>query len=161
MSVTERVTAIVACAVLLVIAVSIPGHERASAQASHGSVYALYPRSDATLEGRPVMLSAIRGGEIVNQQETTLWSDNNRLSSLTPGVYDLRAEGQGMVTEVKRGVHVFANQELRVNFVMRPGTGVRTVEYAAAGLSREEVAARLAKLDAAVAELQKAAPPRP
>lgn len=159
MSVTERVAAIVVCAGLLVMAGSIPGHGRASAQVRPGSVYAQFPSGDATLQGRPVMLSAIRGGEVVNQQERTLWSDNNGLTSLTPGVYDLRAEGQGMVTEVKRGVHVFAGQELRVSFVMRPGTGVRTVEYAAGGLSREEVAARLGKLEAAVAQLQKAAAP--
>jgi hypothetical protein len=38
---------------------------------------------------------------------------------------------------------------------MRAGTGVRTVEYAIGGLSREEIAARLAKLEAAMAELQK------
>jgi hypothetical protein len=103
------------------------------------------------------MVSAIRGGEVVKQQETVL-PGSQELSDLPPGLYDVRVEGQGAVTDVKRGVHVFAGQELDVSFVMHAGTGARTVEYAAAGLSREEVAARLAKLEAAVAELQKAAP---
>jgi hypothetical protein len=38
---------------------------------------------------------------------------------------------------------------------MRAGAGVRTVKYAIGGLSPEEIAARLAKLEAAMAELQK------
>jgi hypothetical protein len=160
MSVTERITAIVVCAGLLVIAGIAPGRGHASAQVRPGTIYARFPSADAALQGRPIMVSAIRGGEVVKQQETVLPS-SQELSDLPPGLYDVRAEGQGAVTEVKRGVHVFAGQELDVNFVMRSGTGVRTVEYAAAGLSREEVAARLAKLEAAVAALQKAAAPRP
>ena len=35
------------------------------------------------------------------------------------------------------------------------GTGVKIIEYAAGGLSREEIAARLAKLEAAIADLPK------
>jgi hypothetical protein len=157
MSVTERVTAIVACVGLLVTAGSAPGRGRAWAQVKPGNIYARFPSPDAALQGHPVMVSAIRGGEIVQQQETVL--DNTQaFYALPPGLYDVRAEGQGAVTEVKRGVHVFAGQDLNLNFVMHAGTGVRTVEYAAGGLSREEVAARLAKLEAAVAALQKAAP---
>ena len=160
MSVTERVTAIVACAGLLVTAGIAPGHGRAVAQVKPGSAYILFPTPDPALQGHPIMLTAIRAGEVVQQQETVL-PNGKRLSDLPPGVYDLRAEGQGAVTEVKRGVHVFAGQEVTANFVMRAGTGARTVEYAAGGLSREEVAARLSKLEAAVAALQKAAAPRP
>jgi hypothetical protein len=160
MSVTERVTAIVACAGLLVTAGMAPGQGRAVARVTPGSANFLFPTPDPALQGHPIMLTAIRGGAVVQQQETVLPS-SRRLDELPPGVYDLRAEGQGAVTEVKRGVHVFAGQEVTVNFIMRAGTGARTVEYAAGGLSREEVAARLTKLEAAVTALQKAAAPKP
>lgn len=92
---------------------------------------------------------------------TPVLDNTQGLYELPPGLYDVRAEGQGAVTEVKRGVHVFAGQDLNVNFVMHAGTGLRTVEYATGGLSREEVAARLAKLEAAVAKYRAAPPGRP
>ena len=38
---------------------------------------------------------------------------------------------------------------------MRAGQGVKIVEYATGGLSREEMAARLQRLEAAIAELMK------
>jgi len=52
-------------------------------------------------------------------------------------------------------VHVFAGKDGSLMFVMRSGKGAHMVEYATGGLSREEVAARLAKLESAVAQLQK------
>jgi hypothetical protein len=80
--------------------------------------------------------------------------------SIRPGVYDVRVEGEGLVTEVKRGVHAFAGQKTEVTFQVRSGQGVRIVEYATGALPREEIAARLAKLEAQVAELSKPRPQR-
>ena len=106
------------------------------------------------LKQRPVMVSVIKDGEVLKQTETGL--NSNVHFNLPAGMYDLRFEGDGMQTLVKRGVHVNDGEKTEiVGGPMRAGTGVRTVEYAVAGLSREEVAARLAKLEAAVAELQK------
>ena len=124
-----------------------------------GSVNNHFFGSDKTLQGRPVMISVIRAGQVVEQQETGLPTDR-RINQVPPGVYDVRAEGDGMVTEDKRSVHVFGNRELDLIFVMHAGKGVHIVEYAIGGLSREEVAARLEKLETAVAQLQKALPPK-
>lgn len=124
-----------------------------------GSINNHFGGSDRALQGRPVMISVIRAGQVVEQQETGLPADR-RISQIPPGAYDVRAESDGMVSEVKRGVHVFANRELDLIFVMHAGKGVHIVEYATGGLSREEVAARLEKLEADVAQLQKALPPK-
>lgn len=105
------------------------------------------------------MASAIRNGSIVRQYEVVLQPGIARLTldDLAEGTYDVRIEGDGMVTEEKHGVHIFAGKDGSLSFVMRSGKGVHIVEYATGGLSREEVAARLAKLESAVAQLQKAA----
>jgi hypothetical protein len=102
------------------------------------------------------MVSAIRDGNIIEQEEVPL-SEGRELGSdnMRPGVYDVRVEGEGIVTEIKRGIHVFNGQRTEIVFDVRPGKGVHIVEYATGGLSREEVAARLAKLEAEVAELSK------
>ncbi len=51
------------------------------------------------------------------------------------------------MTEVKRGVRVFEGRQASVEFVIRPGKGVRIVEYSTGGLAREEVATRLDRLE--------------
>jgi hypothetical protein len=62
-----------------------------------------------------------------------------------------------MQTLVKRGIHVKEGERTDIiGGPMRVGAGVKIIEYAAGGLSREEIAARLAKLEAGLAELQKA-----
>ena len=50
----------------------------------------------------------------------------------------------------------FAGRDGSLIAVVRPGQGAHVVEYATGGLAREEVAARIAKLEAAVANLQMA-----
>ena len=106
-----------------------------------------------------VMISVLTDGAVVKQHEVEV-SGLPPNFTLPVGVYDVRVEGDGMVTVVKRGVHVMAKDSTRVIAPMRPGQGVRIVEYATGGLAREEVAARLAKLEAAVAQMQKAQQPR-
>ncbi len=108
--------------------------------------------------GRPVMVSAVQDGRIVTQYEVNLSKAPNKahvtLDRLAPGTADVRVEGDGLVTEVKRGVQVFAGRDGLLQFVVQPGEGVHTVEYAIGGLAREEVAARLMKLEAAVSGLE-------
>jgi hypothetical protein len=124
-----------------------------------GSINTHYALVNQSINQRPVMVSAIRDGKIEEQQETSLPYDR-RLASLAPGVYDVRVEGDGVVTEVKRGINVFSDREINLNFLMRAGTGVHVVEFATGGLTREEVAARLQKLEAEVAQLQKSRKPK-
>ena len=118
--------------------------------------------TDRALNGRPIMISAIRDGNVVNQHEVQFGVvagetvSSTRLDLLPAGVCDVRVEGEGIVTEVKRGVHVYPGRDGSLRFVVRPGAGVHIVEYATGGLSREEIAARIEKLEAAVTQLQKA-----
>ena len=101
-----------------------------------------------------VMVSVIRDGEVVKQQEVRFNSSPG--FSVPAGLYDVRLEGEGMQTLIKRGIHV--NESGRTDIIggpMRAGTGVKIIEFATGGLSREEIAARLAKLETAVADLQK------
>jgi len=112
--------------------------------------------TDASSKGLKgvVMISVLRDGTVVKQSEVGV-SGLPPNFTLPVGVYDVRVEGDGMVTMNKRGVHVTADDSTKVIVPMRLGQGVRVVEYATGGLAREEVASRLAKLEAAVAQLQK------
>ena len=74
------------------------------------------------------------------------------------GQYDVRVEGEGFVTETKRGVQLASRQNLTLQFVLRPGEGAHVVEFAEGGLAREEVAARIVALEAELAKLRGATP---
>lgn len=105
-----------------------------------------------------VMISAIIDGEIVSQTEhlkkPMTWGVS--LKDLAPGLYDIRVEGDGVVTEVKRGIHVFGDTSTKVQVVLQPGEGIHVVEYATGGLAREEVAVRLRALERGLSELKEA-----
>ncbi len=101
-----------------------------------------------------VMVSVIKNGEIVRQSENNIASVPLRWG-IPVGAYDLRVEGQGMLTLVKRGIQITTGGNNVIRAPMRPGQGARVIEYATGGLSREEIAARLAKLETALAQLQK------
>ena len=105
----------------------------------------------------PVMVAAMRDGAVVYQDEISLPNDARLAGDvMRPGFYDVRVEGEGIVTEVKRGVRLFPGREQSLYFVIRPGAGLHTVEYTAGAEPREEIAVRLSRLEAAVAELRKA-----
>src|SRR6266852_5740325 len=74
---------------------------RAATPEQPGAMYCRFSVSEANkvLQGRPAMVSAIRDGQVVEQQETQFNGDR-QISPLQPGLYDVRAEGDGMVTEV-------------------------------------------------------------
>jgi hypothetical protein len=128
-----------------------------NAVAQEGSLYVRAKHKEGADE-LPVMINAIRDGEVIRQEEVVLWSTNDQLVLFrTPaGLYDVRVEGEGVITEVKQGIHVFPKGEgdTSLHFIMRPGQGVHIVEYATGGLSREEIATRLARLEAVVSQLQ-------
>jgi len=114
-------------------------------------------RSSSSLAGtrnHAVMVSLIQNDGVVTQSEVVIPSGHR--FDVAPGVYDVRAEGDGVVTQVKKGVHVMAGTTLNLEFIMRPGSGAEVTRYAAAVLSREEIEARLRKLEGQVADLQKA-----
>lgn len=126
------------------------------------TIYASILVSDNALAGRPVMVSCIRDGAIAFQEETITTESPNQVSvgcqDMTVGTYDIRVEGDGIVTEMKRGVTLASSKNMTLKFVIRPGQGAHVVEYAAGGLAREEVAERIAALEAEVQRLKGTAP---
>ncbi len=132
--------------------------EPAMAQGDEPNLYvatSVVQASYNALSETPIMISVIMNGEMVKQTEAQV--NSNTRFTLPAGIYDIRLEGDGMQTLVKRGIQVKAGERSdAIGGPMRVGVGVKTIEYATGGLSREEVAARLAKLETAVAELQKA-----
>ena len=121
-------------------------------------IYAVIQVSDNALDDHPVMVSFIQDGKILFQSEEFLTRSPNTVSVRSQespaGMYDVRVEGDGIVTEVKRGIQHNAGGDTTLKFMVRPGEGVHTVEYAEGGLAREEVAARIAALEAEVAKLR-------
>ncbi|MGH7572559.1 MAG: hypothetical protein ACREMK_12060 [Gemmatimonadota bacterium] len=127
------------------------------------TIYASILVSDNALAGRPVMVSCIRDGAIAFQEETITTQSPSEVSvgcqDMTVGSYDIRVEGDGIITEMKRGVTLASSKNMTLKFVVRPGQGAHVVEYAAGGLAREEVAERLAALEAEVAALKEGTSP--
>ena len=124
---------------------------------AQNSRFALTMKSSPNLKDHPVMMSVLANGAVVNHKEIFLKDLENwaTVDDLPPGTYDVRIEGEGVVTEVKRGVQLFPGKQSDLAFLLRPGAGIHIIEYAIGGLAREEIAARLQRLDAAVADLQK------
>ncbi|HKY61014.1 MAG TPA: hypothetical protein VJP59_08380 [Gemmatimonadota bacterium] len=151
-------SALFALGVLVSGLAAVPAHGQDKA-----TIYASVLVSDNALAGRPVMVSFIRDGAIFFQEETITTESPNVVSvgsqDSPAGVYDVRVEGDGIVTEMKRGVTLAGPKNMTLNFVVRPGQGVHVVEYATGGLAREEVAQKIAALEAAVAELKGGAAP--
>lgn len=126
------------------------------------TIYAVLQVSDNQLAGMPAMATFLTDGKIVFQGETVLAESPNTVSvgaqSQPLGQYDVRVEGEGFVTETKRGVQLASRQNLTLQFVLRPGEGAHVVEFSEGGLAREEVAARITALEAEVARLKGGTP---
>jgi len=108
---------------------------------------------DAAIAKKPVMISIVRDGKIVDQNEIALGDIKTNIY-VEPGVYEVRLEGEGMKTLVKRGIRVFNGKSTDVLAPMSAGKGARVIEYAEGGMAREEVASRLLKLESSVAALK-------
>ena len=96
-------------------------------------------------------------GSIKGQKEGVCCSMNLAVLerfSIAPGIYDVRFEGDGFTTLVKRGIAVVAGTSTDINSQMVKGQGVHVVEYATA-ISGSDFMARLIRLEKAIAELTK------
>lgn len=132
---------------------------RLSAATDTGRLVVVVKVSDNVLADRPARASVVTAeGVLAEYAEQLLVRAPNTqsfmLDRLPAGVYDVRVEAEGTVTEVKRGVPVFAGRDETVVIVSKPGEGLHIVEYAVGCITREEVAARLAKLEADVSRLR-------
>lgn len=151
----QRLGAVVAVVGLALVA----GLPATASGSPAGRLFVVVKVADNGSAGMPVRASVVTPeGELVDYAEQFLERAPNvrslTLEGLAAGVYDVRVEAEGVVTEVKKGVPVFAGRDESVHIVVRPGQGVHIVEYAVAGLSREEVAARLASLEAETGRLR-------
>jgi hypothetical protein len=140
----------------------LAGSPRVARAQDTATIYAVLHASDDQLVGMPAMATFMRDGATVFQGETVLTRSPNTVSvgaqSQPFGQYDVRVEGEGFVTEVKRGVQLASSQNLTLQFILRPGQGAHVVEFAEGGLPREEVAQRLSALESALEELRGANP---
>src|SRR5947207_1355760 len=118
------------------------------------TVYTSPADEDPKLKGRPVMVSFIARGAVVQQGEIELGS-LKIFEKLPAGPYEVRAEGDGLVSLVKRGVAVTDRGDTDLRFPMRAGKGVRVIEYGVRKAPWEELDARLKRLERAVEELKK------
>jgi hypothetical protein len=146
-----------ACALGFGTAFSAP--TTAVAQEGHFSV-SIGSLAGATPKSGTAMISILRGGEIVAQDEIVLGNSSSsgwNSPALPVGIYDVRVAGEGLVTEVKHGIRNFDGQFTNVPFLTRPGSGIHVVEYATGGLAREEVAARLSALEVGLTKIQQPA----
>ena len=154
----SRDVALFAVALTLGVVLARQDPTPASAQQQPVGRIRVFTRAMEGADGRtPVMVSLIKDGKVIRQQEIGL-GHYVAFEGLPAGAYDLRLEGDGLKTLVKHGIQALENQETNSECPMVPGTGVRIVEYAEGGMPREEVAARIYKLEAAVAEIQKKLP---
>jgi hypothetical protein len=129
----------------------------ATSAAQTGSLNVHFARVTTAPARVPALVSVLRDGRIVRQQEVVLeqgsaiWCCIRQLES---GSYDVRVEGEGLVTQAKRGFLVIDGQDVSVTFIVRPGRGMHVVEYSEGGLAREEVAVRLSALEAGLARVE-------
>jgi hypothetical protein len=105
-------------------------------------------------QAKRVMVSCIRAGNVFDANETDgYWHACRFEGGLPPGTYEVRVEGEGVVTEMKRGILVTSGNRMHVTFDMKAGKGVHIVEYATGPLPREEITSRLSAVEAALAKL--------
>jgi hypothetical protein len=118
--------------------------------------------ADKTEVGRIIMVSLVADGNVIQQGEVSIYASvtdgmaARGFTNVPVGTYDVRLEGEGFVTEIKRGIRVFPDQATQALFTPRRGAGIHIVEYATGSLPREEIAQRLAKIEASLAEVLRA-----
>src|SRR2546423_68981 len=147
-----------ACGLALVCSAVLLKPGPASAQRGTVNLHVRTSVADDSFEAlkqHPVMISVVKDGQVVKQSEAAFNSSTG--FSLPAGLYDVRLEGDGMQTLVKRGVHVNEGEATDlIGGPMHAGAGGEVGGYPARGVSRAEGAARLAQLEAEGAEFQNA-----
>ena len=126
------------------------------APAQNGN-FEIFITSETPVRRGPALISVLHDGAVVSQTELLLGTGPSITwgsVGLPPALYDVRIEGEGLITESKRGMRILPNQEMKLSFEVRPGKGLHIIEYATGGLSREEVALRLTAVEASVSALK-------
>jgi hypothetical protein len=139
---------------LLLLGWAVAARPAAAQESATGHLLVQCDTADEALRRRPVMVSIIQDGKLVKQYEGKL-NFSHRFDDLAVGPYDLRGEGDGLTTLIKRGIVVTSKETTTAQCPMAAGQGAHIVEYATAGLSREETATLLKALTQTVDESKK------
>jgi hypothetical protein len=117
----------------------------------------LHPQEGLSAQASYMISILGRDGAVIKQSEGI----NAALvgfGNIKVGTYDVRVEGEGVTTVLKRGIAVLPDETTALHAQLLTGQGVHVVEYAGA-ISGEDLLARLTnlltKLDKAAAELTK------
>lgn len=108
---------------------------------------------------RPVLVSLVAEGEVVRQKEVEIEKFAGTVfvwDKVPAGVYDVKFEGVGIETVVKKGFIVNADTCVHVVADLKAGTGTRVIEYNETERELKAVKARLEKIEAELAKLRKA-----
>jgi hypothetical protein len=128
----QRMTIIAACLLLLALITMFAVREPSAAivQEISGNLQ-VDPQPDSSeksISTRIVMVSVLRDGRVVKQKEVGM--SNLPLNFTLPvGVYDVRVEGDGLTTLLKKGIHVTAGDSTNVLPAMKSGPGVCECRY--------------------------------
>ena len=90
------------------------------------------------LKGKVMTMTLFLDGKPVRQTDDT-WNNEygyEAFWSVPPGIYDLRVEGEGAQTIVKRGILVVEDEKNEVKVAGEPGSGCKVVTYGTAELGR-------------------------
>ncbi len=83
------------------------------------------------LADRPVLVSITVNGKLFAQRELQVQSSNTvyDFDGVPPGTCDIKFEGEGMQTVIKRGLQILPDTTNRVIADLRIGRGVKVIEY--------------------------------
>ncbi|MCI0457621.1 MAG: carboxypeptidase-like regulatory domain-containing protein [Gemmataceae bacterium] len=121
-----------------------------------------FNKRQLALVGRPILVSLISDGKLVSQREVAItrpsggyWVQVHSFRQIPTGRYDVKFEGEGVETVVRKGLQVLADKTVTVYGDLKAGKGTRVIEYGKEGDPLADIRARLKKLEAAVEALQK------
>jgi hypothetical protein len=116
-----------------------------------------FNKKQKALLKRPVLVSLLQGGKVVRQKEFAVEADSLGLdgwSDVPTGSYDVRFQGEGIQTVLKKGLRVTRGETLRILGDLVAGKGARVIDYGKEG-DPVDLLARIKKLEAAVEQLKK------
>lgn len=102
----------------------------------------------------PVMVSILLDGKVAAQSEINM--DSLQIfNDLPVGIYEVRAEGAGLGSIVKRGVAVTAKGDTEVRFLMKAGKGATVIEYSTWKGGRDDLLDLMKRVEKALERLEK------
>ncbi|MBY0524065.1 MAG: carboxypeptidase-like regulatory domain-containing protein [Gemmataceae bacterium] len=116
-----------------------------------------FNQAQLKLVKRPVLVSLLADGKVLRQKEVEVERYSGWVfvwDELAPGTYDVKFEGEGIETTVKKGFVVNPGRSVRVMGDLKAGSGTRVIEYNKNDL--KSLQERLEKLEAELEALRKA-----